>query len=218
MPRGREETSLASPQTSASLGPCVRKARPIRSMVAIASRGAGTSPAASIMRAGCCARVLSWMEISHGWPPMERLSFGICWYPQRTLPSKTPGLWLACAALVAMTSWLTTSLCQQHHSFSLTELPEEAGPLYHPRLLLVVAWTDTVGNALGIARGAIDAFIELATSRGSSSAPTLLRNRPLVQARLAEAEAILSAARAYVVDAVGTAWDRVLRCGTGPQP
>ena len=102
------------------------------------------------------------------------------------------------------------------HTFSLTEPPGETGPLYHPRLLLVVAWTDTVGNALGIARGAIDAFIELATYRGSTSAPTLLRDRPLVQARLAEAEAILSAARAYVVDAVETAWEAV--CGGVPDP
>jgi indole-3-acetate monooxygenase len=102
------------------------------------------------------------------------------------------------------------------HTFSLTESPEEARPLYHPRLLLVVAWTDTVGNALGIARGAIDTFIELATYRSSTSASTLLRDRPLVQTRLAEAEAILSAARAYVIDAVGTAWEAV--CGGAPDP
>jgi alkylation response protein AidB-like acyl-CoA dehydrogenase len=95
------------------------------------------------------------------------------------------------------------------HTFSFTEPPAEAGALYHPRLLLVVAFTDTVANALGIARGAIDAFIELATHRSSTSAPTLLRDRPFVQARLAEAEAILGAARAYVVDAVGTAWEAV---------
>ena len=38
---------------------------------------------------------------------------------------------------------------------------------------------------------------------------TLLRDRPLVQTRVAEAEAILSAARAYAVDAVGAAWDAV---------
>jgi alkylation response protein AidB-like acyl-CoA dehydrogenase len=95
------------------------------------------------------------------------------------------------------------------HTFSFTEPPGEAGALYHPRLLLVVAWTATVGNALGIARGAIDALVELATFRSSTSAPTLLRDRPLVQTRVAEAEAILNAARAYVVDAVGTAWEAV---------
>jgi alkylation response protein AidB-like acyl-CoA dehydrogenase len=102
------------------------------------------------------------------------------------------------------------------HTFSFTEPPDEAGALYHPRLLLVVAWTDTVGNALGIARGAIDAFIELATYRSSTSAPTLLRDRPFVQTRVAEAEAILNAARAYVVDAVGTAWEAV--CAGIPDP
>jgi indole-3-acetate monooxygenase len=102
------------------------------------------------------------------------------------------------------------------HTFSFTEPPGEAGPLYHPRLLLVVAWTATVGNALGIARGAINAFIELATSRGSTSMPTLLRDRPYVQARVAEAEAILSAARAYVVDTVSAAWEAV--CTGVPNP
>jgi indole-3-acetate monooxygenase len=102
------------------------------------------------------------------------------------------------------------------HTFSFTEPPGEVGALYHPRLLLVVAWTATVGNALGIARGAIDAFIELATYRGSTSAPTLLRDRPLVQTRVAEAEAILNAARTYVVDAVGSAWEAVCAGVTDP--
>jgi alkylation response protein AidB-like acyl-CoA dehydrogenase len=95
------------------------------------------------------------------------------------------------------------------HTFSFTGLPDEAGSLYHPRLLSVVAWTDTVGNTLGIARGAIDALIELATHRSSTSAPTLLRDRPLVQTRLAEAEAIPHAARAYALEPVGAAWEAV---------
>jgi len=102
------------------------------------------------------------------------------------------------------------------HTFSFTEAPDEAGALYHPRLLLVVAWTDTVGNALGMARGAIDACIELATFRSSTSAPALLRDRPLVQTRIGEAEAILNAARAYVIDAVGTVWEAV--CAGVPDP
>jgi alkylation response protein AidB-like acyl-CoA dehydrogenase len=37
----------------------------------------------------------------------------------------------------------------------------------------------------------------------------VLRDRPFVQARLAEAEAILNAARAYVVDSVGILWKEV---------
>jgi len=66
------------------------------------------------------------------------------------------------------------------HSFSLAEPPQAPGPLYHPRLLFVVLWTGTVANALGIARGAMDAFIALASQAGSTSSPTLLRDRTLV--------------------------------------
>jgi alkylation response protein AidB-like acyl-CoA dehydrogenase len=93
--------------------------------------------------------------------------------------------------------------------FSLADPPYDTGALYHPRLSLVVPWTSTVGNALGIARGAMDAFGELATHRSSTSSSALLRDRPFVQARVAEAEAILSAARAYVMAAVGSAWEAV---------
>ncbi|MGE3916230.1 MAG: acyl-CoA dehydrogenase family protein, partial [Hyphomicrobiaceae bacterium] len=91
----------------------------------------------------------------------------------------------------------------------LGEPPVETGPLYRPRMLLTFLWTGTVGNALGIARGAIDTFIELAENEASTGSPALLRDRPAVQSRLAEAEAILNAARAYVVSAVGTAWDAI---------
>jgi len=102
------------------------------------------------------------------------------------------------------------------HSFSLTEAPQAPGPLYHPRLLFVVLWTGTVANSLGMARGAMDAFIALATEARSTMSPTLLRERALVQTQVAEAEAILSAARAYVLDAVSTAWEAV--CAGVPDP
>jgi alkylation response protein AidB-like acyl-CoA dehydrogenase len=85
----------------------------------------------------------------------------------------------------------------------------EAGPLYNPRLVLAFLFTTVVANSLGIARGAIDAFIELAASDSSTASTVVLRDRPFVQARLAEAEAILDAARAYVVDSVGILWKEV---------
>jgi indole-3-acetate monooxygenase len=63
-----------------------------------------------------------------------------------------------------------------------------------------------VANSLGIARAAIDDFVLLATQEGSTQSPTLLRERAFLQARVAEAEAILNASRAYVIDTLGRAW------------
>lgn len=93
-------------------------------------------------------------------------------------------------------------------SVATTDLPREKGLLYDPRLHLSWIWTATVANAIGIARGALDAFTEVASSKSSTMSTALLRDRPLVQARVAEAEAILSAARAYVQTAVGDLWER----------
>jgi alkylation response protein AidB-like acyl-CoA dehydrogenase len=94
----------------------------------------------------------------------------------------------------------------KRHTSSFADLPLEAGQLYNPRTFFVTLWVVTAANALGIARGAIDTFVNLA-GRSTTSAPLPLRDRPTVQSRVAEAEAILSAARAFVLDAVGTVWD-----------
>lgn len=101
-------------------------------------------------------------------------------------------------------------------SFSLIDEPYDSAPLYNRRLVMVAVWTLNAANSLGMARGAINAFIELASSSGSTSASTLLRDRPAVQATLGEAEAIVSGARAYVLDTVGTAWRAI--CEHAPDP
>ncbi len=93
-------------------------------------------------------------------------------------------------------------------SVATTDPPREKGLLYDPRLHLSWIWTATVGNAIGIARGALDTFTELASRKSTTMSTALLRDRPLVQARVAEAEAILSAVRAYVQAAVGDLWTR----------
>ena len=84
--------------------------------------------------------------------------------------------------------------------------PVETGPLFHPRAWYVTLWTPSAANALGIARGAIDSLTEIAATEASTMSTNLLRDRPRVQERLAEAEAIVNAARAYVFDAVGRLW------------
>ncbi len=89
---------------------------------------------------------------------------------------------------------------------SFAEPPFERGQLYDPRLFFVTVWAVVAANALGIARGAIDAFIEL-TGQSSTSSPVPLRDRLAVQESAAQAEAILSAGRAFVLDAVGTVWN-----------
>jgi len=100
------------------------------------------------------------------------------------------------------------------HCVWLAGPPSQPGPLYHPRLISSVVWTATAANALGIARGAIDAFVAMASQAGSTMSTTLLRDRALVQTRVAEAEAIVQAARAYVISAAGEALD-VVSGGTG---
>ena len=95
------------------------------------------------------------------------------------------------------------------HSLLADAPPLEPGPLYNNRARFVIVWTPSAANALGIARGAIDALAEIATTEASTLSTALLRDRPAVQARVGEADAIVNAARAYVLDAVGRLWARL---------
>jgi len=63
---------------------------------------------------------------------------------------------------------------------------------------------------LGVARAAIDEFAELAQVKIPRSSSELLRERPLVQARIGEAEATLRSGRAFLFDTVGEMWRTVL--------
>jgi len=94
----------------------------------------------------------------------------------------------------------------EDHTHFAGDPPVEKGPLYQPRGLFMNLFATVVANSLGIARAAIDDFVLLATQEGSTQSPTLLRERGFVQSRVAEAEAILNASRAYMIDALGRAW------------
>jgi alkylation response protein AidB-like acyl-CoA dehydrogenase len=82
------------------------------------------------------------------------------------------------------------------------------GPLYRlpfPTLLMSMF----AGVPLGIARRAIDEFTALAASKSRMSPGSMIVD-PAVQVEVARAEAAVRAARAFVVDAVGAAWDVVV--------
>ncbi|WP_437690111.1 acyl-CoA dehydrogenase family protein [Sorangium sp. So ce176] len=62
-------------------------------------------------------------------------------------------------------------------------------------------------TALGIAREALDELMRLAATKRPAGAMTSLAARPSTALVVAEAEATLGAARAYLVEAVGAVWD-----------
>jgi len=101
-------------------------------------------------------------------------------------------------------------------AFSIDEEAKQSGSLFNRRLVMVTIWSANAANALGIARGAMNAFVEMATQTGSTSSTTFLRDRAPVQSTVGQAEAIIGAARAYVLDTVETAWKAVCDGATDP--
>src|SRR5262249_1949233 len=63
---------------------------------------------------------------------------------------------------------------------------------------------------LGVARAAIDEFVELAQTKIPRSSSEVLRDRPLVQEKVGEAEGQLRSGRALLFDVVEQMWETVL--------
>ena len=94
------------------------------------------------------------------------------------------------------------------HTYTRADVANYDGPLYHPpQNAILLSWTLSAANALGMARGALDAFHHLATGSGTTNSPALLRDRAYVQTTYGECEAIHDAARTFVLDAIGSLWD-----------
>lgn len=88
------------------------------------------------------------------------------------------------------------------------DAPLHPGPLY--RLPVVLTLCSTLGPlALGLARGAIDSFVELMVAKGDRFTGTALRERLTVQERVAKAEAAVRAARAFLYEMVHEVWGTV---------
>jgi alkylation response protein AidB-like acyl-CoA dehydrogenase len=88
----------------------------------------------------------------------------------------------------------------------------EPGPLYAFRFENVFA-LGFASVALGIARGALDAFRDLANEKTPRGGRANLRESPVVQSQIALAEAKLRAARAFRDEVLGAAWGEATRTG-----
>lgn len=87
----------------------------------------------------------------------------------------------------------------------VTDKPRETGALYKfPAFGLLALGVTTV--ALGNARGALDAFRDLATVKKSQGSAKTLSERQTVQAEYARSEAAWRAARAYLYSEIDRVW------------
>ena len=94
------------------------------------------------------------------------------------------------------------------HTYTRGDPAHYDGPLYSPpQSSIVFGWTLSAANTLGMARGAMNAFVGLAAGSGSTDSMTLLRDRTHVQIVVGECEAMIDGARSYVLDAVGSMWE-----------
>ncbi len=94
------------------------------------------------------------------------------------------------------------------HTYTRADVAHYESPLYHPpQNAILLSWTLAAANALGMARGALDCFHDLATGSGTTNSPALLRDRSYVQITYGECEAMHDAARTFVLDGIGSLWD-----------
>ncbi len=75
-----------------------------------------------------------------------------------------------------------------------------------------------VGVAAGIARGALDAFVELAETKRARLGNRTLRDQPDAQLAVAEAEALLGSGRAFAIEMLETVWGLAMNGEPIPAP
>ena len=86
-----------------------------------------------------------------------------------------------------------------------TDAPRFDGPLYRFPVFGILALA-IAAVCSGIARSALDALVALATEKTPAGSSRKLAERATVQARIAESEAALRAARALGAEAIAAAW------------
>jgi indole-3-acetate monooxygenase len=107
---------------------------------------------------------------------------------------------------------VTDLFVPEDHAVERSAKPREPGLLYAFSSSNVYS-AGFAGVALGIARGTLDAFIDLARSKIPRGAKHTLRDNNVIQAQVAQSEARIGAARAFLVDALDEIWREAGRTG-----
>jgi indole-3-acetate monooxygenase len=106
----------------------------------------------------------------------------------------------------------------EHADVQLWALPANyPNPVYRMPVPLRLAY-NKAAIALGVARGALEDFKELAAKKTPLMSTALLRDRPVAQQRFGEAEATTRAARAYLMEAMSEVEDELHRGREVPGP
>ena len=94
-----------------------------------------------------------------------------------------------------------------HRAISLmTDRPREESTLYRFPVFATLA-VGIASVSLGLARRAIDELVELAGGKMPTGSRRKLAERPYIQMQVAQAEAALGSARAFLLDVIGATWD-----------
>lgn len=88
-------------------------------------------------------------------------------------------------------------------------------PVYRIPIPLRLSY-NKVAVGLGVARGALDAFVDLASNKIPFLSMATLANRPVAQQRMGEMEAKYRAARAYVMEAMAEVEDELRKGAESP--
>jgi alkylation response protein AidB-like acyl-CoA dehydrogenase len=81
----------------------------------------------------------------------------------------------------------------------------------HYRYTSTMVYSSGFGHvALGIARGFVEAFMDLAVHKTPRDARSTLRDNPMVQSEVARCQATLSAARLYLRASIADAWSEIV--------
>lgn len=89
----------------------------------------------------------------------------------------------------------------------------EAGPLYLFTVFHLYG-ASFAAVALGIARAALDAFVDLAKSKTPTGGRAVLRESAVVQSQVGLAQAQLASARVFLLHALRDIWDEAVNTGT----